>query len=80
MTWTGSMSWDDEADRQRRRSTKPPNRATVEIVLCPTCKGRHIRCHKRTAAVSHWACLAEIGCPDWKEGPNVGDEGRAHIA
>jgi hypothetical protein len=79
MNWA-ELSWANEERRVRRAIGKPPNRRMVEIVTCPTCQGEHIRCHKRTPVVSHWACLAEKNCPDWKEGPAVGEAGRAHLA
>lgn len=80
VSWTGSLSWDDEARQQRRATGKPANRRLVEIILCPTCQGTDIRCHRRTAVASYWCCNAGHGCPDWKESATAGDGGRAHLA
>lgn len=80
MNWTGSMSWSDEADRQRQRSPKPRNRRTVEVVTCPTCGSVHVRRKSVEGVVSYWICLDEKGCPRWKETASTGDPGPAIIA
>ena len=45
-------------------------REVVEIVICPKCKVRDVRCTKRTQVASHWSCPACF--MGWKEGPDVG--------
>ena len=74
------MSWDDEARRQVRRAGKPPNRRTVEIIICPTCGGTDIRCTRYKPEATFWHCNAGAGCPDWKEPPTAGEAGRGYIA
>lgn len=52
-------------------------RETVEIVICPRCRVRDVRCTKRQATHSNWAC--EKCFHGWKEGPTTGTT-RASIA
>ncbi|MFM2054096.1 MAG: hypothetical protein RL456_2133 [Pseudomonadota bacterium] len=46
-------------------------RETVEIIICPKCRSRDVRCTKRTATHSHWSCGPCFH--GWKEGPTVGN-------
>ena len=79
MNWA-ELSWNGENDRQQRRSAKPPNRELVEIITCPTCKGRQVERHSVVGPVSHWKCTAGKGCPRWKETADTGTQGRGQIA
>ncbi len=79
MNWA-DLSWSGEAERQRRKADLPRNRRTVIIILCPTCDGTDIRCHRRTAVASYWTCTAAKQCPDWKEPANAGQDGKVHPA
>jgi hypothetical protein len=52
---------------------QPPTgsgRESVEIIVCPKCRSRDVRCTKRTQVGSHWSCPACFH--GWKELPSVG--------
>ncbi len=78
------MSWADLggfSDGQRpRKRAGPPNRRLVSVITCPTCDGTHIIRHEKLGPVYSWRCLAERGCPTWKEPADIGGNGKAHIA
>lgn len=46
-------------------------REVVEIVICPKCRCRNVRCSKRQQTHSNWTC--DKCFHGWKESPTVGD-------
>lgn len=79
MNWA-DLSWNGEADRQRRQLGKPRNRRTVDLITCPTCDGHHIERIRIAGPVSYWKCNADQGCPNWKESADTGTQGKGQIA
>lgn len=80
MNWGGSLSWDDERERQRQQTGKPRNRRTVELITCPTCDGHHVERIRVGGAVSYWKCNAGKNCENWKEPAAAGAQGKGQIA
>ena len=70
--WIGDFvgGWPDPAPQQTPPPAAPSARETVEIVVCPKCRKRVVRCTKRQATHSSWTCDACFH--GWKEGPEVG--------
>ena len=70
--WVGDFAgdWQEPPPPPVQAKAPPGGRETVEIVICPRCRARDVRCTKRTTTHSHWSCA--VCFHGWKEGPEVG--------
>ena len=80
MNWADLGGFGGDGGGRPRRPTGPGNRRHVVVITCPTCGGIHVAKHADRGPYASWKCLDHDACPTWKEPPDVGNQGRAHLA
>lgn len=75
------MAWGDGANWQENDATPRPrrhdNRETVQIVICPYCRSRHVRRRSVAGTMAFWCC--ETCDYRWKEPAEIGVNGKGQI-
>jgi hypothetical protein len=79
--WIGDFAggWPDQAPAPVPPPTAAPAtaRETVEIIVCPACRSRDVRCTRRQATHGAWSCAACFH--GWKERPELGRDRAAVV-